>query len=53
MPKAIGWGVLHLERLFTSFGGSRLGFLKTYPPVFDEIAEDGCHNVQAVENGIS
>lgn len=33
-------------------GGTLLDYL-TYSPVFDEIAEDRCSNVQAIENRIS
>lgn len=38
--------------VFILGGGTLLDFL-TYSPVFDEIAEDRCSNVQAIENRIS
>lgn len=34
-------------------GGKELKICLTYSPVFDEIAEDCCSNVQAVENRIT
>lgn len=35
------------------WGGRTLSECCTYSPVFDEIAEDRCGNIEAVENRIS